>query len=244
MTTIPQPADKKRWRQVRFALVAFVPLAVVLLALAAGASPRRLVPTAVLLAVAAGAGAIFIVRARAQKRRIQRFRRSPVPQGVRFSKPWWLYLNGADVLVHYGALVAALFAVVQLPGVGVGILSVVAVVMFFPSFYFSAPRGLTFEQAGLRVHYRDFEVLVPWDAIRNYEQIGPDQFAAVRFEIAHPECIGDWVSADAPRHRARGAKWLAGAAAPFWAPWTAGLDAATLVRGIREGIEGRSDRLN
>lgn len=85
---------------------------------------------------------------------------------------------------------------------------------------------------------------MPWEAIGNYEQIGPDQFAGVRFEIADRERIGDWVSPDTPRNRVRAARCLAEGVAPFWSPWTAGLDAATIVRGIREGIEGRSDRLN
>lgn len=228
----------------RFALVAFVPLAVVLLALGAGASPRRLGPAAVLLAVAAASGAVVLATTGAQNRRIARLRGSPVPQGVRFSKPWWLFLHGADLLVHYAALLAAVFAVLQLPGVGVGILSVVAVAMCFPALYFPGPRGLTFERAGLRVHYRRFEVLVPWDAIGNCEQIGPDKFAGVRFEIADPERIGDWVRPETPRNRLAAAKRLAAAAAPFWSPWTAGLDAPTLLRGIREGIEGQPDRLN
>ncbi|HXT99230.1 MAG TPA: hypothetical protein VN853_23220 [Polyangia bacterium] len=244
MTSIPQPVGKKRSRLVRFVLVAFVLLGVVLLALAAGASPRRLAPTAVLLAVAAGSGAVALVRSRAENRRRWRFSRSPVPQGIRFSKPWWLYLTGVDVLVHYAALLAALFALFQLPGVGVGILSFVFVVWCLPSPFFHSPRGLTFERMGLRLHHRDFDVLVPWEAVRSCEQIGPDHFAGVRFEIADRERIGDWVSPDTPRNRIRAAKRLAERAAPFWSPWTAGLDAATLVRGIREGIEGRSDRLN
>jgi hypothetical protein len=244
LTSIPQPAGQKRWRLVQFVFVAFVLLGVALLALAAGASPRRLAPTAVLLAVAAGSGAVALVRSRAEKRRSWNFSWSPVPQGVRLSKPWWLYLYGADVLIHYAALLGAVFAALQLPGVGVGILSVVAVAMCFPSLYFSGPRGLTFEGTGLRVHFRVFEVLVPWGAIRNCEQIGPDQFAGVRFEIADPERIGDWVRPDTPRNRRDAANRLVGAAVPFWSPWTAGLHAETILRGIREGIERRPNRLN
>ncbi len=238
-------SDENRLRRrVRFALVAFGPLAAVLIAVAVGASSNRLRPIAGFLAVAAGSGAAAFTTARAKRRRAFRLKRSPIPRGVRFSKPWWLYTDGADLIVHYAALMGALLAVFRQPGVGVGILLVAVVGLCFMPFFGFGPRGLTFETSGLRLHYRQVEVLVPWNEIRDCEQVGPDHMAAIQFRLASPERVGDWVTPDTPSGRSRAQNQLAPAGNVLWLHWTAGLDAQTLLRAIHEGIEGRSEQMN
>jgi hypothetical protein len=241
--TSPEEGARRR-RRLRFAFLACGPFVGVLIAAALGASPDRVRPSVAFLAVAAAAAAVALTTGRAKQRRAYRLKRSPVSKGVRFEKPWWLYADGFDLMVHYAALLGALFSIFHLAGVGVGILLVAFAVLGLSPFYGFGPRGLTFETAGLRLHYRKVEVLVPWSEIRNCEQVGPDHMGALQFRIANPERISDWVAIDTPVNRDRARAEVAQGGKVLWLGWTAGLDAQTLLRGIREGIEGRTEQAN
>lgn len=241
-------ADRKRrgrvWRRL-FVFLAVVPLAGVLVALAAGASPHRLRPVAGFLTLAAISGAATIVTERALRRRLSRLKQAPVPRNQYLAKPWWVGLRVADISVHYLALLGAIVAGVGFPGVGVGFLLVVGVVSGGAVvFDFGQPRGLTFETAGLRLHWRSLQILLPWNTIRGLETIGPEGFDSVDFQISDPERVVDWVTPDTPRNRSRAQKMFGTSAPFFWFPWTAGLDGQTLARGIREGIAGQPEQVN
>jgi hypothetical protein len=234
----------RRWQK-RVVFMAFLALAAVLVALAAGLSPHRLRPVAGFLALGAAAGTAFLAGARAMRRRVFRLSRAPVQRNVRLVKPWWFAVGAADIAIHYVALFGAIVAGFGFPGVGVGVLLVVAAVTCFPfAFDLGQPRGLTFEGAGLRLHYPGMDLLLPWSAIHGIDTIGPPGFDSVQFQVSEPEGVVEWVSPDTPRNRSRAQKMFGPSATFFWFPWTAGLDGQTLARGIREGIAGHPEQMN
>jgi hypothetical protein len=230
-----------------FVAPSLVGLGAVLAAIVAGRSSHRLWPIAGFLMVWAGSAGYVTVARRLLRLRGFRVRHAPVPRGVWLKKPFWIRLDETLTLVAMVAMVATIVAVLGFPQVALGIL-LVGLLGGFGAVSFGATSGLTFEEAGLRVHLGQAHCLVPWTSIRAIEPIGSDNFQMIQLGIDGIDRVLDSVSPPTPRNRKRAEGVFGGAAAArgeiLLEPWTAGLDGQTLARAIREGMAGRPDPAN
>ena len=242
-----------RKRRVRFygvyVAASFLALAAVLVAMGLGVSPVRLGPVAAFLMVWAGSAGYVALATRARRRRAFRLRSLPVPRGVRLRKPFWIRLDGPLTFLGLIAALGAIVAGLGFPGVGVGVLLALGLIVGFGFLIPGEPRGgLTFEDDGMRLHIGAVHCLVPWSSISDIEAIGPEGFVMLRMAIADPQGVVDSVSPDTPRNRERFRRLVQGIGSSHGVmllhPWTAGLDGQTLERAIREGIAGRPDPAN
>jgi hypothetical protein len=230
-----------------FVAPSFLCLGVVLAAIVASRSPHRLWPIAGFLMVWAGSAGYVTVARRVLRLRAFRVRHAPVPRGVRLKKPLWIRLDETLTVVTIVATVATIVAAIGFPQVAFGIL-LVALLGAFGAASFAATSGLTFEEAGLRIHLGRAHCLVPWTSIRAIEPIGPDNFQMIQLGIDGIDRVLDSISPPTPRNRKRAEGVFGGAAAArgeiLLETWTAGLDGQTLARAIREGMDGRPDPAN
>lgn len=164
-------------------------------------------------------------------------------------KPVWIRLDGPLTFLGLIGALGAIVAAIGFPGVGVGILLSLGLLVGFGFLIPDEPRGgLTFEDDGMRLHIGEAHCLVPWSSISNIETIGPEGFVMLRMAIADPQGVVNSVSPDTPKNRERFRSLVQGIGASqgdmLLHPWTAGLDGQTLERAIREGIAGRPDPAN
>lgn len=234
----------RRW-YAALVVTTLVALAAVLIAIAAGASPRHLWPVAGFLALAAGSDGYRRMARRALKRRTFHQRQSPVPRGVRLTTPFWIRLEGSSMIMGLAAVISAMVAALGFPQVAFGILLVLGVLACVPVVSVFGVSALTFEEAGLRVHHHAAHCLIPWESIRVVDPLGPEGFQVLRLVIADLDGIRDSVSPDTPRNR-RLAQSMLGTSGNeiLLMPWTGGLDWQVLDRAIRGGIAGAPDRIN
>lgn len=238
---------KLRWEMV-FVLPSFVALAAALGAIRAGFSPDRLWPVADFLMVWAGSASYVSLASKATRRRAFRLWRTPVPRGVRLRKPIWIALDTFFMLVGLSAALGTVTAAVGFPGVGVGMALALGGILTFPAVSGFGATALTFEDTGLRVHIGSTQCLVPWTSISDTEAIGPDGFQLIYLSITDPDRIVASVVPDTPRNRKR-VQRLFGQAGALQGSlmldhWAAGLDGRSLLRAIREGMNGSPDQAN
>jgi hypothetical protein len=225
-------------------------LACVLLALAAGAPRGRWLPVAAFLAIAALANGYFWLGGRLQRRRTQRVRQTEVAFGVRHTQPLWMTLILPSLALAMGALLAALVAAVGFAGVAAGVLLIFAGIAVFVPFatFGMAPRGLTFEADGLRIHIGGGgSFVVPWTAIAHIDGIGPDHSQILHLRLIDADAIIASHEPNDPRVRVRVESFVqrsGDGARLTMMPWTAGLDGPTIARTIYAAKHGTADRTN
>ena len=248
MDTVASNRRRLSWSVIFLAAIAPA-LAAVLWGFSVGVSPHRLWPVAAFLMVwVSGASTVVIVE-NASRLRALRLRSVSVPLGVRLGTPVWISLREVAGVVAVGAAFATVAAAFGFPGVGVGIqlvLGALSVPLILPIYTVSA---LTFESAGLRVHgRRSAQFVVPWTSVIEVGFSGTADNQSTSVQIVDPGRVIASVSPDSPRNRfsvellfelgnPRGRGLHLG-------DWTAGLDAPTLVRAIRERMHGRVEQTN
>jgi hypothetical protein len=245
----PNENGRKRRRRLVVIGVPFAALALVLALLAAGVARRRLEPTAVFLAVAAAASLAQLAAGRLSSRRARRLRAREVPWGVRLDRPWWLSTPEVAVALEIGAMLAALLALCGAPGIGAGVLLTFAAIGLGMPMTQSrmAPRALTFEDGGLRVHVSAGAFLVPWSAITAVETVGPDHMQFTTLRLTDREAIEQTITPDTPRMRERVGEFFREAGSGgklLLLHWTGGLDGQTLARTLEVGRHGHVGRVN
>lgn len=109
-------------------------------------------------------------------------------------------------------------------------------------------RGLTFESSGLLILVRNAQLFVPWTSVIGVEVTGPDHNRSSNLRVVAPRQIMASLSPDTRRDRMN-AEVLLGLGEPRgeafrFDEWTAGLDADTLVRAIREATGAGSRQAN
>jgi hypothetical protein len=246
MADAPTP-PRRRWRWYAvFVVPAFAGLAGVLIAIALGYAPGRLWPVAGFLALWALAAGYVSVARRAFQRRAHRLRDAPVPRGIRLTTPAWIILDRVMTILGVLAIPGTIVAALGFPGIGVGVLLVVALVAVVTGFGSSGVMdigALTFEATGLRFHIGRASCLVPWNAIGTPEPIGPDHSAMIRLQIGAPDQLPGPVSPDTEKDRAR-MKSSLGHGYVLLEAWIAGLDPKTLARTITECAAGIGEQVN
>jgi hypothetical protein len=240
---------RKRRRRLVIIGVPFAALALVLAFLAAGVAPRRLEPVAVFLAVAAAASLAQLGAGRLSARRARRLRAREVPWGIRLDRPWWLSTPEVAVALELGAMLAAVLALCDAPGIGAGVLLMFAIIgLGMPITQARmAPRALTFEDGGLRVHVSGGAFLVPWSTVTAVETVGPDHMQFTTLRLTAREAIEQTVTPDTPRMRERIAELFREAGSGgklLLLHWTGGLDGQTLARALELGRRGHVGRVN
>jgi len=231
-------------------LAPLVLLAGVLALLAAGIAPGRLRPVAAFLGLASLASFTFEATRRLNERHMRRLGAADVPWGVRFDKPFWMEGLEISLPVGFGALVGALLAVVGWPSIGVGVLlTFTAFAGAFPYFGRAlSPRGLTFEQGGLRLHGVRLSLLVPWTSITRVECVGPDHMVLIILHLVDPGAIVAAAQPADEKERARLESLVGTATSPtgklmLW-PGIAGLSGETVARAITAARSGRPGQVN
>jgi hypothetical protein len=224
-------------------------LAATLWAISAGVSPHRLWPVAGFLFVWVATSGYVVLVKKAIRRRVLRLRSAPVPLGVCLVKPVWISLHEVATVVGMGAMTATVAAGVGFAGVGLGIqLAIGAISLTWIAPVYFRPRALTFELTGLRVHGRATQFLVPWTSVVDVGLTGSAQNQSANLQIVDPGHIATSVIPNSRQNRSR-VQYLfelghpRGRALSF-GDWTAGLDAQTLVRFVREQTNGQLDRAN
>jgi len=208
-----------------------------------GVRPARVrVLAAELALAAAGSGYVWLV-VRATARRARRQRTRGLRWGVRLKEPLWLRLHEPALTVAIGALLAALPAALGFPGFSLGVFLPVALIGLGSELFTGmlTPAGLTFQEPGLRVHFRRFTILVPWNEIARIDTMGPDHFTALLVRVADRARITASVEPATPAAR-RGAdlaieKQGAGASLMLM-PWTAGVDGIALMQALEAARSG------
>jgi hypothetical protein len=237
-------ADRVPGRGRWFFALPLLPFGGVLLALAAGASRARWLPVAGFLAVTATGDVYFWVGARLQLRRAWRQRQVELPWGIQHRAPLWMPLMRVLAALATGAVIAAVPAAVGFPRVGLGVLSIFAIVAAGAPFAELGPRALTFEADGLRFHVRGGSFVVPWTAIDRVERIGPDHAQLIRLHVADATRIIDSFEPKDPRILPRVesciAKSSGGGGRLLLMPWTAGLDGPSIARTIEAAIRNKA----
>jgi hypothetical protein len=185
-----------------------------------------------------GAASYVLAAKRATERRAARLRTAQVPRGVRLTRPIWIPLReGASLLGIAGAL-AACAAAFGYPWVGLGILLTLAALAVPMVADMGTVSGLSFEHSGLRLHLPRAECLVPWTSVLEVTVDGPSHAPSVNVEIADPTGLYHSLVPDTRKTRFALDLLLvlgmpSGRALRF-SEWSAGLDATTLARTIRE----------
>ncbi len=153
------------------------------------------------------------------------------------------------MVVGIGAALATVAAGIGFPGVGFGIqLAIGAMSLTLIAPFFFKIRALTFEVSGLRVHGRRTQFFVPWTSVVDVGLTGPARNQSVNLQIVDPGRVAASVIPDSPQNRTR-VQFLFEIGNPRGralsiGDWTAGLDAATLVRLVRERMNGRPEPTN
>ena len=224
-------------------------LAAVVAAIATGVAPRRWWSVACFLGIGLASASYVIVVKQVLRRRALRLRSLPIQPGVRLTRPMWIPLREACALIGIGAVMAAIPAAIGFASVGLGVLLTVAVIgLLIAATTIGSARGLTFESSGLRILVSKAQLFVPWTSVISVEVTGPDHNRSSNLRVAAPRQIIASLSPDTRRGRMN-AELLLGLGEPrgeafHFAEWTAGLDADTLVRAIREATGAGSRQAN
>jgi hypothetical protein len=181
---------------------------------------------------------------------VRRQRNTEIPWDVRLTRPLWMSLSYPLFGLWAGSIVGTVVAALGFPGVGVGCLLTLVGFLGIPSFmdFGMSPRGLTFEPDGLRLHIRGGSFVVPWTTIARVEGIGPEHFQMTTIHLRDTNTLIGSATPNTARVRARVETFVRTAQTPdrklLFAPWTAGMDGATLVRAIGAAIGGKLGQVN
>lgn len=246
--TDPPPIKRRARALYVLQAVPLIGLLAVLMALAAGASRARLLPVAGFLLASSGSVAFNILARSAHRRRAYQRQQLPLPRQVCHRAPWWMALEMLLTGLSLTSLVGAIAAVLGFPGVGLGFTLGLTGLTGLGGLAFGDVQGLTFEDAGLRVHARSRQWLIPWACVREITPIGPAAFQMIQVELTDVDRVIDSVRPDTPKNRERVARVLRGATPTrtiltLW-PGVAGLDGPSLERALRESRDGIPDQAN
>jgi hypothetical protein len=217
-------------------------------AIGLGIAPGRMRPIAGFALVWLGAASYVLAAKRAMERRAARLRTAQVPRDVKLTRPIWIPLReGASLLGMAGAL-AACAAAVGYPWVGLGILLALAALAVPMVADIGTVSGLSFEYSGLRLDLGRAECLVPWTLVLEVSVAGQPGVPSVNVAIADPAGLYHSLVPDTPKtrfalHLLLGLGMPSGRALRFY-DWSAGLDAPTLARTIREATGEPPPRAN
>jgi len=222
----------------------WVGLALVGVALGAGAPLARVRVVAAELILAGVASGHVWLGGRATTRRARRQRAGGLPWGIRLRQPIWLRLYEPALGLACGGLLAAAPGALGLPAFSIGVFLTVAAIGFaFPLFSdVLTPSGLTFAEDGLRVHFRRFDFRVAWTDIVHLEAIGPDHFTMLMLHLEEPARILASVQPSTPAARRRAEMVMGkqgGRTSLMLMPWTGGVDGVALMQAIEGGRSGR-----
>lgn len=224
-------------------------LIAVLWLLRAGYSPQRWWPVAGFLAIWAGSSGYVLFVKYATAQRAFRLSAAEVPVGVYLPTPLWITATEGASGLPIGAGLAAIAAALGFPGVGTGLLLALGAIPLLTLLVPTRVAGLTLEPRGLRVHHRKgAHFFVPWTAVAEVGVSGPSHNLSTTLRIAAAQHVLASTFPDTPRTRTwvqfllqAGSVSDADLALP---PWTAGLDAPTLARALRERLGDRPSLAN
>lgn len=233
-----------------YLVVLVAPVAGILLALAAGASPQRLRAAVAFQGLALVAALYFMVALRMRVQTAKRQRLLGSLLGIRFKTPIWMVLMECSIPIEIGAALAAVAALLGFAGVGDGVfLTFALIALGMPWFKVGVqPRSITLEQNGVQISMARTTFLVPWTSIAHVESVGPDHFVGLNIILRSSESILESVQPPTSKARDQTKNLVqsspGGDARMFVIPWAAGLDGQTLERGIREGMRGTTPGIN
>jgi hypothetical protein len=195
-----------------------------------------------------GAASYVLAAKRGMERRAARLRTAQVPRDVRLTTPIWIPLREVSSILAMAGALAAVAAAFGYPWVGVGIvlaLAAMAVPMFW---HLTMVSGLSFERSGLRLHLGRAECVLPWTSVLDVAVAGPSHAPSVNVEIADPGGLSRSLVPDTRKTRfaldlVLGLGKPSGRALRF-DDWSAGLDATTLARAIREATGDPPSKVN
>jgi hypothetical protein len=166
--------------------------------------------------------------------RARRLWMEPFPWFTRLRRPLWITLEEHGIILSFGAAVGAFASLLGFASVGLGIfitfVGVHAAVSGAESFYLG--NDLTFESNGLRVHLRKGSFLVPWNCIDRLESVGPGHSQVIMIHLTDRQSVID--SAHPTTLQPRVSSLVSGGL--LLSSWVAGLDGASLMRALQQGM--------
>ena len=195
-------------RRINWPVLLFAPsllgLVAITVALAAGASPRRVWPVAAFLFVWASCGVFELAVRRALRLRSFRLRNAPIPRGIPLRSPLWLRFRSGLLMTGVGGILGTMVALLGFPGVAVGVLLVaLGLLAMMGADAFRAPPTLTFDEAGLRIDAGAARCVVPWTSIVTIESMGPDHSQFIGLRVDDLDRVLSATAPDDPRSRNR-----------------------------------------